>query len=170
MLNSVGWPIRRLLQGDAPLFRTIRLEGLEHHPAAFTASFENERTQPLSRFEDQLDRSFVLGAGTHERLIGVAGLYIESTEKMRHRGVLWGMYVREEARRSGLARHLIAGILDHARHCVEEVVLSVEAGNATAIACYEHAGFSVTARDSRAVKIGDAYFDMLQMKIRFSTD
>lgn len=163
-----GLPVRRLLRGDAAVFRAIRLEGLENHPAAFTASFANERAQPLSRFEEQLESSFVLGAGAADRLVGVAGFYVEGAEKMRHRGTLWGMYVRDEARRSGLARNLIAGILTHARDRVEEVVLSVEAENAAAIACYEHAGFRVTARDNRAVKIGDAYFDMLQMKIRFA--
>lgn len=170
MSDSAGPRIRQLSRADAASFRAIRLEGLEKYPAAFTASFENELTHPLSRFEDQLDRSFVLGADTHDRLVGVAGFYVEGAEKTRHRGTLWGMYVREDARRSGLARRLIEDILIHARLQVEEVVLSVEAGNGAAIACYEQAGFSVIARDSRALKIGNAYFDLLLMKIRFASD
>lgn len=166
--DSTGLRIRQLSRTDATLFRAIRLEGLEKHPTAFTSSFESERIQPLSRFEDLLDRNFVLGADSNDRLIGVAGFYVEGTEKTRHRGILWGMHVREEARRSGLARRLIADILAHARLHVEEVALGVEAGNAAAIACYEQAGFRVTARDSRALKIGETYFDLLQMRKRFS--
>lgn len=166
--DSTGLRIRQLSRADAPLFRSIRLEGLEKHPTAFTSSFESERLQPLSRFEDLLDRNFVLGAGNNDRLVGVAGFYVEGTEKTRHRGILWGMHVRKDARRSGLARRLIADVLAHARLHVEEVALGVEAENATAIACYEQAGFNVTARDSRALKISDRYFDLLQMKIRFA--
>lgn len=168
MSDSAGLRIRQLSRVDATLFRDIRLDGLEKHPTAFTSSFENELIQPLSRFEDLLDRNFVLGADNNDRLIGVVGFYVEGTEKTRHRGTLWGMHVRKETRRSGLARRLIADILAHAHLHVEEVVLSVEAGNAAAIACYEQSGFSVSTRDSRALKIGTTYFDLLQMKIRFA--
>lgn len=172
MSNSTGPRIRQLSRADATLFRAIRLDGLEKHPSAFSSSFESERVQPLSRFEELLDRNFVLGADSDDllSLIGVAGFHVEGTEKTRHRGILWGMHVREEARRSGLARHLIAGLLAHARLHVEEVVLGVEAGNAAAIACYEQSGFSVTTRDSRALKIGATYFDLLQMRIRLAAD
>jgi ribosomal protein S18 acetylase RimI-like enzyme len=114
-----------------------------------------------------MDRSFVLGAETKDRLVGVAGFYIQDSEKTRHRGTLWGMYVQEEARGNGIARRLVEGILAHARQHVEEVALNVWAGNTAAIACYKSAGFIVTAQDVRALKIGDLYFDHLIMRVRF---
>jgi len=33
-------------------------------------------------------------------LVGVAGFRVEDAVKLRHKGVLWGMYVRPEARRT----------------------------------------------------------------------
>jgi ribosomal protein S18 acetylase RimI-like enzyme len=159
--------VRRLSTADADAFRALRLEGLERHPSAFGASYEEESSRPPSWFADGLDKGLVLGAEREERLVGVAGFQIESREKARHRGVLWGMYVTDEARGSGVGRLLVADILAHARGRVEEVTLNVEAGNAAAIACYRSAGFREAWRDERAVKIDGVYFDVLTMKLRF---
>jgi ribosomal protein S18 acetylase RimI-like enzyme len=159
--------IRRLSRADAEAFRAIRLEGLERHPPAFGASFKEERSRPASFFADTLDQHFVLGAEFPGRLVGVAGFRFHDGEKKRHRGTLWGMYVREEARGKGVARPLVDGILEHARQRVEEVALSVWADNPAAIALYKSAGFAVTARDARAVKIDGVYYDHLLMQVRF---
>lgn len=170
MPDSAAFRMRRLSGADAEAFRSIRLEGLERHPAAFSSSFKEERARPLPWFADGLDKGFVLGVEDGDRLVGVAGLHIEDREKTRHRGGLWGMYVREAARGNGIAGRLAKGILDHARQHVEEVVLSVESGNSAAIACYKSAGFVATAQDARALKIDGAYFDLMVMKVRFAGD
>jgi ribosomal protein S18 acetylase RimI-like enzyme len=162
--------IRRLSRADAQAFRAIRLEGLERHPAAFGASFKDEGSRPLSFFADTLDRHFVLGTEDQSRLTGIAGFQFHDGEKKRHRGTLWGMYVREEARGKGVARRLVDGILNHARQRVEEVGLSVGAENAAAIALYKSAGFVAIARDARALKIDGVYHDHLLMQARFVAD
>ena len=127
-------------------FRAVRLEGLERHPSAFGASFKEESGRPLSFFADRLEANHVLGAENAGRLSGVAGFRLHDSEKTRHRGTLWGMYVREEARGTGVARRLVDGILAHARTRVEQVALSVWAENPAAIALYKSAGFVVFAR------------------------
>jgi ribosomal protein S18 acetylase RimI-like enzyme len=162
--------IRRLSRADAEAFRAIRLEGLERHPAAFGASFKEEGSRPLSFFADTLDGHFVLGADNRGRLTGVAAFQFHDGEKKRHRGTLWGMYVRDEAHGKGVARRLVDGILAHARQRVEEVGLSVWADNPAAIALYKSAGFVVTARDHRAIKIDGVYYDHLLMQVRFAAD
>lgn len=161
-------PIRRLSGADAEAFRAIRLEGLERHPAAFSASLTEESARRLSLFAERLEQNVVLGAEGRNRLIGVAGLHWSDSEKTRHRGTLWGMYVREEARGTGLARRLVDGILQHARQHVEEVDLSVWTDNPAAIALYKAAGFVVTGQDLRALKIDGVYYDHLLMRVRFT--
>ena len=132
--------VRRLAQTDAGAFREIRLEGLRLHPEAFGASWREEQAQPLEWFADRLGAGFVLGGGTaNERLDGVAGLYVPEAEKARHKGTLWGMYVRPEARRIGLGHRLVEAVVEHARTQVEEMILGVSVENRAAIACYRSA-------------------------------
>jgi ribosomal protein S18 acetylase RimI-like enzyme len=166
-MSDLSVEIRRLSRADAEAFRNIRLEGLERHPAAFGASFKDEGRLPVSFFADTLDQQFLLGAEAEGRLIGVAGFRFHDGEKKRHRGTLWGMYVRDEAHGKGIARRLVDGILKHARERVEEVGLSVWADNPAAIALYKSAGFELTGRDARAIKIDGVYYDHLLMLVRF---
>jgi ribosomal protein S18 acetylase RimI-like enzyme len=168
MPDSAPFSIRRLSAADAEAFRAIRLEGLERHPSAFGASLDEESRQPLSFFAERLEANHVLGAESSDGLSGVAGFRLHDSEKTRHRGTLWGMYVRKEARGTGVARRLVDGILAHARTRVEQVALSVWAENAAAIALYRSAGFVVLALDARSLKIDGAYYDELLMQIRFA--
>jgi ribosomal protein S18 acetylase RimI-like enzyme len=161
--------IRRLTGADAVAFRAIRLEGLQRYPAAFGASFREETERPLSFFADRLAQNFVLGAAGSNGLTGIAGFQFHDSEKARHRGTLWGMYVREEARGTGVARRLVDGILAHAGQRVEEIELSVWTENPAAIALYKSAGFVVTGRDDQALKIDGLYYDHLLMRLRFAS-
>jgi ribosomal protein S18 acetylase RimI-like enzyme len=164
--DSAAFPIRRLIGADAEAFRAVRLEGLERHPSAFGASFKEESARPLAFFADRLEANHVLGAESKGRLVGVAGFQFHDSEKARHRGTLWGMYVREEARGTGVARRLVDGIVAHARERVEDIALRVEAKNAVAIALYKSAGFVVTAQDARSLKVDGVYHDELIMLMR----
>ena len=167
MSESDSIEIRRLSRADAEAFRAVRLAGLERYPAAFGASFKDESARPLSFFAETLDGHFVLGAEDRGRLVGVAAFRFHDGEKKRHRGTLWGMYVRDEVRGKGVAQRLVDGILAHARQHVEEVSLSVWADNPAAIALYKSAGFVVTGQDARAIKIDGVYYDHLLMQVRF---
>lgn len=161
--------IRRLHPADAAAFRDIRLEGLRLHPAAFGASYDDENAQPLDWFAARIADHAVFGAFSGaENLEGVAGLMVPAARKTRHKGVVWGMYVRESARGSGLAAALLGRVLEHAASVVEEVKLEVSPDNRAAMRLYEAAGFGVYAREPRALKIGDAYHDSLFMTLRLT--
>jgi ribosomal protein S18 acetylase RimI-like enzyme len=160
--------VRRLLAPDAPAFREIRLEGLRDHPDAFGSSVREEQAQPLTWFQQALEQGFVLGDELPDgQLGGVAGLRFNITDKTRHKAWLWGMYVRPQARGTGLAARLISGIVEEARDKVEEVVLTVGSHNAPAIARYRSMGFEECGVEQRALKVGDTYIDDLMMSFRF---
>lgn len=165
---EAGVTARRLGAGDAVEYRELRLEGLAGHPDAFGASWEDEAVRPLSWFAERLERNAVFGgwvAGGSE-LAGVVGLSVPEPARLRHKGVLWGMYVRPRARRTGLAAALLARVLDHARGEVEEVRLSVVASNAAAVRFYEAAGFEVYGVERRALKAAGRYHDEALMALR----
>lgn len=89
----------------------------------------------------------------------MVAFYPQAGEKLRHKGVIWGVYVRHEARRQGLARRLIEAVLAHAGTQVELVQLTVTVANDPARALYRSLGFVDYGLEERALKFADRYVD-----------
>lgn len=162
-MNSSDIDIRRVMPADAALYRVARLEGLQHHPEAFSASFETERVQADSFFAERLATSEVLGAFGGGELLGIVGLRVQPGLKEAHKGLLWGMYVRPQARQAGIGRRLVGALLEAARPRVELVQLFVWQGNAAARALYESFGFIEYGLELNAVKHNGTYYNMVLM-------
>src|SRR5215217_8285706 len=113
-----AFTIRRLVAAEAAEYRELRLEGLGGHPEAFGAAWEEEAARPVAWFAERLERNAVFGAWAAfdggRTLAGIAGLLVPDAAKLRHKGVLWGMYVRPRARGMGMGAALVARVLDHA--------------------------------------------------------
>jgi ribosomal protein S18 acetylase RimI-like enzyme len=99
-------------------------------------------------------------------LVGVAGLMVPNAAKLRHNGVLWGMFVRPRARGRGLAAALVRRLLEEAAGVVEEVRLTVVASNTVALRLYAGLGFRQYGVDPRALRVGSQYHDELLMVLR----
>src|SRR5262249_49721888 len=95
--------VRRLETSDAELYRAIRLESLRLHPEAYGSAFETEEARPLSAFADRLTQSHLLGGLEGNELVGIVGFQREEGPKQRHKGYVWGVYVRPAARGRGIA-------------------------------------------------------------------
>lgn len=160
--------IRRLGPEDAAAFAEIRLEGLARHPDAFGSDTETESVWPLEQFAERLTGSAMFGFEEDGVLLGVSGFFANTGSKRRHRGVLWGMYVRDAARGRGVGARLVEAVLAHARDHVEQVHLEVSVDNAAALALYERCGFRRYGTDPRAMRIGDRYYDAHQMVLTFA--
>ena len=155
--------VRRLSPSDAALFRDIRLEGLSRDPDAFASTFEEESDKPLSFFCGRLADSAVFAAFRGSRVLGVAGFFVQNGPKHGHKGTLWGMYVRPEARGAGVGARLVEAVLDHARCHVELIQLSVISENVAARRLYERFGFEEYGLEKRAAKYRGRYHDDLLM-------
>jgi ribosomal protein S18 acetylase RimI-like enzyme len=158
--------IRRLTEaiaGDAVLYREIRLEALRTNPEAFGSTFEIEDAKPLTWFSAGLANSTLLGAFRDAKLLAIAGFAIQQGQKKAHQGFIWGMYVRADARRAGIARRLVEAILDLARHRVELVQLSVVRGNEEARRLYASLGFLEYGIEKNALKQNGRYYDEVLM-------
>jgi RimJ/RimL family protein N-acetyltransferase len=158
-----GIELRRLAPADAAAFREIRLEGLQHDPDAFSSTFEDERAQPLSFFEQRLIDSAVFGAFRGPELLGVAGFRVQPGPKHGHKGLLWGMYVRPAARQTGIGRRLVEAVIAHARGEVELLQLSVISDNRPARRLYASLGFEEYGIERRAAKYRGEYHDDVLM-------
>ncbi|WP_298245287.1 GNAT family N-acetyltransferase [uncultured Bradyrhizobium sp.] len=162
--------IRLLTPADAALYRTIRLEALATHPEAFTSTFEREQAMPLAWFEERLATSDVFGAFGADALVGTAGFRREDGAKTAHRAVLWGMYVRPDARKSGIGRRLVDAVAAHAASRVEQLHLVVVSENRPALRLYTAAGFVEYGRGMKALKQHGRYHDEVMMALFFEDD
>jgi len=159
--------IRLLTPADAALYRAIRLEALANNPEAFTSTLEREQDKPLAWFEERLAISDLFGALIADELVGTAGFRREDGAKTAHKGVLWGMYVRPGARKSGVGRLLVEAVAAHAAERVEQLQLVVVSDNVAALRLYAAAGFVEYGRAVKALKWGGRYSDEILMVMFF---
>jgi GNAT superfamily N-acetyltransferase len=157
--------ITRLGPHDGAAYRQLRLLALNECPESFASSFEEEAELPVSFFAERLAQGAVYGAWSKSGIIGLAGLAQRDKLKLAHKMIVWGMFVRREARGQGVGKHLLDRLLDHAQTCCEEVLLGVVAGNDAAIRLYIGAGFEEYGREPRAIKIGSNYHDEIEMRL-----
>jgi RimJ/RimL family protein N-acetyltransferase len=159
----MSFTIRPLRPDEPALYRDIRLEALRLHPEAFGASFEDELARPLAFFEQRLAGNTIFGGFRGQEILGTAGFMSGIGAKRVHKAILWGMYVRQAARGTGLARALVEAVLDHAKGRVELIQLSVVAGNATARRLYTSLGFEPYGIEAHSLKVGGEYLDEVLM-------
>jgi RimJ/RimL family protein N-acetyltransferase len=174
-VNTAEIQIRQLTPGDAALYRSIRLEGLKESPEAFGSTFDAEFTKPLAWFFDRLSSSVVFGAIRDAKLLnakildakilGVAGFAVRDGEKEAHKGLLWGMYVRPDARGAGVARRLVEAVIAYARPHVELIQLSVVVGNEQARRLYARLGFVEYGIEKNSLKYDGRYYDEILMAL-----
>jgi ribosomal protein S18 acetylase RimI-like enzyme len=163
MSNSSQMQIRLLAAIDAARFREIRLEGLEQNPEAFGSTFGRESDKPLQWFEERIAQTAIFGAFLADELLGIAGFMAEDGPKHRHKGILWGMFVRMNARNAGLGRRLIEAVISHASERVEQLKLTVVNENQSAKRLYASLGFVEYGREKRGVKQDGRYYDEILM-------
>ena len=169
-MNAACIKIRRLTSADAAAYRDVRLAGLRDSPEAFGSTFDRENTQPLTWFCDRLSNSAVFGASNSTALLGVAGLAIRQSEKERHKGLLWGMYVRPDARKAGVGRQLVEAVIEHARAHVEVIQLSVVSDNEPARRLYASLGFAEYGLEKESLKQNGHYYDEILMALYLRLD
>jgi ribosomal protein S18 acetylase RimI-like enzyme len=148
--------LRRLAGPDAAALRALRLEAFAAHPRDFRSSPEEEAAIPLAELAATLEREIVLGLFDGEVLVGVAGLRFDPRAKRRHRGEIWGVYVRPEHRGQGHAAGLLRALIEAAaERGAERVTLIVSEGNVAAMRLYTRLGFAAYAFDPRALRLAD---------------
>ena len=158
--------IRQLAATDAEDFRTIRLEGLRQHPEAFGASFEEEAQLSVADFAARLTDSTILdGFDAAGALQGIIGLTRGRMTKCRHIATIWAVYLRPQARGTGLAARLLdAAVTEAFRHC-RSIRLSVTADNLPAHRLYRRAGFTDWAREHAALLVDGRFHDQILMRL-----
>jgi len=155
--------VERLSVTDVDALRAIRLEALKLHPDCFCMDIEAAEAMTNEQWSGSLARGTWFGIRKNGTLIAIAAFTRPASTKLCHTGELSAMYVRADARGSGVADALVRGILGHAVNEVEQVKLTVNADNARAVKLYERHGFRVVGRLPHIIRVADRLYDELVM-------
>lgn len=138
---------RILTERDAEAFHHLYREALQTYPEAFYRTPEEgvgtvEEVAAFLRERGGPD-DFVLGAFGGETLVGMVGFVRNTVVKTRHRGHIWGMYVRPDRQGRGIAYRLMEALINRAKTCsgLEQITLTVVSENRPAKALYAKWGF-----------------------------
>ncbi|GAB3711423.1 GNAT family N-acetyltransferase [Spirosoma flavus] len=85
----------------------------------------------------------------------------ETRKKLRHKGLLFAMYVAADYSGQGIGRMLLEEVVRRARQLpnIEQINLSVLASNERAKRQYYKLGFRSYSYEKNAIKDGDRYYD-----------
>lgn len=161
--------VRLLTVDDAEAWWQLRLEALRNDPASFADSDDEHLKTTIETAQERFRKgdpanNFVVGMFERDRLIGTAGFFRRKNNKERHKGHIWGVYVRPESRGKGVASALMQEIVRRARELegVEQITL-VASANLPAQRLYTALGFQSYGIEPRSLKIGAEYVDDVLM-------
>ena len=146
-------------------YQNFFLRGLREHEDFFRISPDDE-FQAEFPTRNRAD-SFTLGAvsdgGRGEKLIGVVSFEREGArrEKLRHKGLLFRMYVDKNASGRGIGKLLIREVIARAEALgdIEQINLTVVGANERAKGLYESFGFETFSIETKAIKYKGKYFN-----------
>lgn len=161
--------IRPLTAADAEAWWNLRLEMLRNDPESFADSAEEHENTTLEKARARLSASdaasnFVLGFFDHGQLAGTVGFFRRHHSKERHKGHIWGVYMRPQSRGKGAARTLMQEVIRCARKIegLEQITL-VASAHLPARRLYEALGFQAYGVEPKSLKIGTEYVDDVLM-------
>ena len=166
--------IRKLTIEDAGVFRQIRIEMCSSHPEAFGQTPEEASAIPDEKLlewispSDVYPEKFILAEFEGDRLLGTVAFRREDSSKERHRGWIWSVYVRPEARGKGVSKRLMQHLIAECRSMdgLELLALTVSLTQTSARTLYTSLGFITTGLVLHGYKLADGrYIDHEEMML-----
>ncbi|MEY2844494.1 MAG: hypothetical protein RL076_40 [Chloroflexota bacterium] len=166
--------VRRILPSDGYALAHLRHEALRSEPHAFAMSVpqlaqanDESWTQLCRRTATGTDALFVIARD--DTLVGMVGCRVDSSDKMAHCGIIWGMFVAPSYTGRGYGAQLIHAVIAHGEHQqLRMLKLSVTVTQQRAIALYHRHGFHEYAQEPALLYIDNQEIDALHMVYRYA--
>ena len=158
--------VRELAEADLAAYKALRDHALAHHEEAFTSDAPTEALRTAQSYASRLGRagdgeSFTLGAFRGDRLVGAISCERDPRTKVRHVGHIVGTMVRADEQGRGVGKALLDALIERASADdeLQQLTLTVTAGNGAAERLYARAGFVRFGTLPRAIRVGDRFLD-----------
>ena len=166
--KSLNYALRLATPEDALALRELRLRALLDKPEAFGSDLSEDEAKPetawVERCTPTKNSALFIAVDEGGALVGMVGIYCDGRVKTGHLGNIWGVFVAPEARGCGVGGKLLDAALAWAQvRGLRRVNLTVETGNAPAIAVYLKAGFTVYGVDPDVLLVNGVFYDELLM-------
>jgi GNAT superfamily N-acetyltransferase len=105
--------------------------------------------------------NFTLGAFSDEgELLGTVGFKRDLFIKVKHKGLIFRMYVSEKAKGHGLGRKLLQALIERAKQGegLRQLYLTAVSSNQRAINLYLSEGFELYSREKGSIKMAENEF------------
>jgi RimJ/RimL family protein N-acetyltransferase len=173
-ISRLEFNIQPLPEDKLPQYKALRLRALQLHPDAFLEepdAFERKTIEMITasmRAASDKGGFTLIASNAKGEVVGTASLGVGDSEKLAHRGYVWGVFVTPEARGHGIARQLMESIMTRARELpsITTLQLGVVCSNAKAVKLYESLGFTVYGKDEEALHVKGEYLDEYLMSKR----
>jgi len=159
--------IRELGEHELDAYKALRDHALAHHEEAFTSDAATEAARSAMSYRARLGSEsgsqggFTLGAWRGDRLVGAITCERDPRSKVRHTGHIVGTMVASDQQAQGVGRALLDALIARAAADAElqQLTLSVTAGNHVAVRLYESAGFTRYGSLPRAIRVAGRFHD-----------
>jgi RimJ/RimL family protein N-acetyltransferase len=167
--------IRILNEEDAIIYRSLRLYALKESPTSFGSTSNEESFLPISWFSQRLSKnsqenhSFIFGGfNKRKQLVALAGLHRYTAMNIKHKALVWGVYVHPDFRGTGLSKELLKFLINQAKNLVtlEQLLLTVVSTNHEAYSLYDKFGFKIFGCEPQALKTETNYLDEYHMILK----
>ena len=145
MARAESIVVRQLGAADAVPYRALRLSSLRNFQFAHGPDYEESQALSVAWHGERLAHRghYWFGAFDGGELVGAICLRTEDARRLRHSASLRSMMVERSHQGRGIARLLIAHLLEFARSLgfIRQITLSVTDGNTPAQRLYDAFGF-----------------------------
>jgi len=158
--------IRTLQETDNALYSELWRSALLEQDEFFRISIDDEPSPKIqTKFSNE---SFTLGAFINDTLVGTVSVEREVRTKLKHKALLFRMFVHASAAGKGVGKALVNEAISQAKSIqgLRQLYLTVLDINERAIHLYTSTGFATFAHEPESVRIKSNFVGELQM-IRF---